>query len=206
MEETGQISQFKKWWNVLPAILFRKRIATELEKVNKLLADNSNEDLDLDLQMYEVKSFLILNQLKSQYLIIEAYMSNVNQILELKRILNTRKLRNIDPKFEALKIAVENIRKLSGKKIESIKDVLELRDYITEKHDRLELLMNKRNKEQATGERSKLMTISQSILIYLNMSVVGLETMSITNYVSLHKLAEKKMEQERKQLEQYGRH
>jgi hypothetical protein len=197
MEETGNISQFKKWYNPFPAILFAKRIKRTIEPLALMLSESTLDDLELELLEHKARTFIEVNQLRSLEVIIANHLGNRSHLLRLKNMIRSRKLRKINEKSDILRFAINRVKELTGIKIETVDEFEKFQKYLVNRFDRLEDLFAKDRQEPKSDKKVRLMKVVYSILIYLGIGTYGCEKMTIINFVELKNIAVEKMEAEK---------
>ena len=188
MESTGKISQFKARFNVLPARFFIKKIKYLVESVIKLMNEVKTDELDLQIQKYEIDKLTNVNKLRALQLIILGQLSILPGIISAKEaIRQSRPIRRIKD-YNVLIDALDQVREISGIDIKRIEDLTVLANYIELEDDKVKQSISDRL-QQSTGERKKLVAIAYSYLIYLGMATTEIDRMKILHFIELKKLA-----------------
>lgn len=207
MEETGQISQFKMWYNPFPAFLFAKQIKREVEKITALMNDRS-EDTDLFEGMKNKhiadKQFSLIAMQAAELIIIQ-HLDLKSRLMIVKEKIRTRRLRKIKSDSNIFNYAVRKAEELTGIKIETLDDVLRFQKRVRFETDKLDDRLQKEREKRQTGttdKKIKLIDLAFSIMIYLGYSnPVDIEKMRITHFINIRNKALEKHEAEKQEYE-----
>jgi hypothetical protein len=202
METTGKISQYKKWYNFLPAFLFVKMIRKLVLEIQKFI-DEHDLDEDLDRVEWKTRSYLEIQEHNALYLIIVNILINgvmlksILKKINFKNILN-RKISKVlkTDNSESLKNALAKIKEKTGIEIKSIDEIMTYKEYIEHLRDKWDEMFKKRDEEEKP-KKITLLQYASSFVIYTGGTFIGLTRMKIIELAVLKSEAEKKYNAER---------
>jgi len=170
MEKTGNVSQFRNWWNVLPAVLFNKQI----EKVRVILVKKLNENYEgdeaeqMEYAIWKFESLNNINGIKAAYLGLMTELKYKPEINSLKRFYQKytwRRLRLTKSKHSAKYI--DEIKKYTGIEIKEYEDIEKVRKLLEFKTDKY----NENFKPKETGKQEKIYLMGFALGVYSKMNI-----------------------------------
>lgn len=203
-EQTGKISHFKKWFNILPSQLFVKKIVQTVDDIYKDVNNGKSEEFELiqkiDEQKYIINKSIEIQEMEALDLIICNHLLNYVRLMDLKNRVKSRKLRKIKDNEHILRKALSDVKEKTGIEINTPDDILKLRAIIYEKKERLQNFLDENSKEN-DGDKIGIITLVYRYLNYLKLSYEP-EKIRVTHFMKLMKMAD---EQAKKELEQINK-
>ena len=199
-EQTGTIAHFKKWYNILPAQLFVKKIARTVDDIYKNVNNGKSSDFELlqktNEQKYVIEKTIEVQEYEALYLIVTNHLVNYVRLMNLKGKIRSRKLRKIKDNNHILSKAIDDIQAKAKIKITKLDDLAKLRALIFEKKERLQNFINDVSGE-SEGEKIGIITMAYRYLNYLKLSYDP-EKLRVVHFFDLMKMAD---EQAKKEME-----
>jgi hypothetical protein len=189
MERTGEISQFKRWYNILPAMFFIEKIKSVVSnfitEINNGRSDETDELIALDDIEYYARLKIEVNELRALDMLFVLLLGNQPILLNIKSMIKTRRLRKIIPKTEELKFACEKAKELTGIEIINLDDVKKFREWAKYKKEKLYSYESGKIKEATdTLKDGKVYTIRYAIRVmnFLKQSI-DVEKMKCSTFI-----------------------
>jgi len=207
LERLGRIDQFKRWYNILPAKLFAKKIQKHIVDITNMINDDHSGDLDLKLLEYQTKRSLEINKLKGLEMLLILALDGSAKLQVAKNKIRSRRLRKVKDGNEWFSYACRKIQESTGIEINNIDDIVRFQKYVQTTIDRYNerMAVNIRNKN-TSGEKTTLIALAISIALYLEVDPSRIEGMRILHFLEMRKQAINKMEQEKKQIDKMKAH
>ena len=205
MEESGQLSQFKSKYNILPVRFFMRRIEKLILSIYGKLNDNGiNEDID-DLE-YQTFMILKINECYAALLFLQKKLITETDYKTFLSRFNLnrywrRKFKLVDKANPNIKICVNIIKQELNVDIKTVADLKTAEEKIkllNEKYNEL-FVIDKPKKTE--GEKFTTMEYAAIIVGYIGGDIVGLGEMRLDELFVAKKQADKKQKAEAKQLE-----
>lgn len=169
MEKTGLINQFKEWYNPFPVKYFVKSIGIELKtlagKLNATFGDK--EEIQREALLWQIKSHNLINGIRNSILGVLTILDLGDKLSQLTTHQTTRVRRKLKFKKGNLKIYTDNIKQFTGIEINSLKDIVNVNEYLQYKVDKYNQMMQKQQTEEPSGN-NYLMDVVVGVFTYLN--------------------------------------
>ena len=207
MELTGKVDQYKRWYNPFPTPLFYKQIKKQASTLLDFIHDNRNSDLEEHIKMQEHKYLAKLqievNRLQGVEQLLELQLKNHARLLSMKNQIRSRKLRKIIDVPDVLRYAIREAEELTGIKIVEFKDIDDFKRVVKHRTDKLNEFINKQNDKNKTDNSKKelLGSLVNGIMMYLELSPVGVDGMKVIDFMDFYKKAIAKMKAEKEMYE-----
>jgi len=213
MERHGKISQFKTWFNFLPAFLFAPKIAWLLETefysiINKGQSGHFADAIELAEVEYLVKLKIEVGELYATEILFSFLLGDLNELLFLRSRIKSRRLRKIVSKPDELKYACDKAKSLTGMSIQTLNDVVNFKDYVQMKVDRLNDFTSKRKSEQQSDEQGKhthILTYVRKVLNFIEETGHDANKMFLSDFLDYNAMAIEKSESIKKLQQQKER-
>ena len=207
MELTGKVDQYKRWYNILPTPIFYRQIKKQASTLLDFIHDNRKSDLEDEIKMQEYKYLAKLqievNRLQGVEQLLELQLKNHAKLLSLKRQIRSRKLRKIIEMPDVLRYAIREAEELTGIKIVELSDVDKFKRVVSRRTDKLNEYINKINEKQNVENNKKEMlgSLVNGIMMYLELSPVGVDSLKVIDFMDFYKKAIAKMKAEKEMYE-----
>lgn len=213
MERHGKISQFKMWFNLLPAFLFAPKIASLLETefysiINKGQSGHFADAIELAEVEYLVKLKIEVGELYATEILFSYLLGDLNELIFIKSRIKSRKLRKIVSKPDELKYACEKAKSLTGMSIETLNDVVNFKDYVQMKVDRLNDFVSKRKTDlqnEENGKHTHILTYARKVLNFIEETGHNVNQMFLSDFLDYNDMAIEKSESIKKLQQQKER-
>jgi len=192
MERTGNISQFKAWYNILPVKLFVKVIRGRIKTLSEFL-NISEDDKEKNNKIWKLQSLLKINLVESSYY-------GILNILELGNTVNSFKQNMSKSQWNKIKISNTNLPKyikyindFTGIEIKEITDLKMVLDELMFRKDKFNENFNK--KEPIQDDKIYLMSVALGVFSYLNQTLDI--NMTVVEFAAIREDALTKMRKEK---------
>jgi len=190
MESAGIISQYKEWYNFLPAKWFSKQVVKVMQKLKELLNDRGIDDETYKIEnlKWQTESLLKINAVRNGLLAISNILESGVKLKTLTETQPRRVRRKLKFNPAHLAVFIEDIKKFSGMEITCLDDVKKVDEHLQFMIDKFNDMTSKQSNEP--DEKIYLMDLAASIFFYLNQTINV--NLSIVEFLILREQAEKK--------------
>lgn len=186
IEQTGRFNHLTK----LPVFLVKNRILKEIEKLNQIL-NNKSDNRDEEELIWKLQTLVKINAIESSYLGIINILNLGSKITIYKALLSIKFRRKININDNSLNLYKENIKKYTGIEIKKLTDVERIRKDLMFRKDKF----NENYGREKKQEKVFLMTIALGVFSYLNQPI-NLD-MTVMEFSSIKKDAYEKLQKEK---------
>jgi hypothetical protein len=208
MELTGKVDHYKKWYNLLPTFMFYSQIKKQASILLDFIHDNRNSELEESIKMQEIKYLAKLqievNRLQAVEQLIEIQLRNNAHLLVIKSRIRSRKLRKIVDMPDVLRYAIKEAETLTGINMQTIKDIQSFKSVVGHRTDKLSEFIRKQtdSKKPDTDKKETLGSLINGIMIYLELSPIGVDGMKAIDFMDFYKKAIAKYNKEKELIEE----
>lgn len=191
MERTGNVSQLKCPWNILPVFLFNSIINKRLKSLSKIL-NTSNVDEGKDNLIWKTESLIKINLIEASYLGILNLLELGTKIISFRPNIAKWKWNKIKLSNNNLSKYINNIKNYTGIEIKELADLKNVLDELTFRKDKFNENFNKKVTET---KKVYLMSVALGVFSYLNQSLNV--DMTVVEFAAIREDAYKRMETEK---------
>jgi hypothetical protein len=220
VEELNKINQFKRWWNFLPTILFVKQISKRLTEVYSELNKGQNDEAQKEIEdQYLEKCRSEIESLTAADMVvfinldskirIKSIVDKMKRIIERDNPKNKKQLLKMLDKIkfsdnDNLRIAINNIKELTGQKLETSNDFIEFKDGLKLRVDKLNRTIQEKNNKNEGKSLSSTREYVLSYLSYLKIDMDSdkIEKMKVYKFILYRNIADKKAMEEKEAMDE----
>jgi len=194
-DKTDDYSHFKKWYNIFPTILFKKKLLKLATTIHNKLSGSKSDPL-LDKEVHRINS---INRIQ---LLIALYQAAYNLLENLTKVNEWKKSAGLkETEYKYLKQYTDKIFKYTGYEIKTVADLSMLIneiDRLTEKY--AEFFTN--NNKSVKGVT--FMQIYMGVIAIMNLPFNYEMTMS--DFFEAKDVAQEMIKDKNKKIQNNGRH
>lgn len=168
MEKTGNVSQFRSTWNILPIVFFNKKIAGLVEILIEKINDNSDKNEKTEDAIWQFESLNNINAIRANYmglLHVLKYQPELNSLKQFYQKYTRKKLKIRNS--NQFKIYAKGIKDLTGIEVKTFEDVKKVRKLLEFKTDKY----NENFKLEVDKEKSNIYLMGIALGVYSRLNV-----------------------------------